>query len=64
MGKIIKVAENLSAGIPHLRTDFYIDKNGDFYVGEMTFTTYSGLVPFEPQEYDEYFGSFLTLPKR
>lgn len=55
------LAAKLSAGIPHLRVDFY-EMNGKLYVGELTFFHWSGMVPFEPACWDETFGSWLTLP--
>ncbi len=60
--KMIECAELLSKGIPCLRVDFYIDKYGLFYIGELTFTHFSALVPFEPEEWDYKFGSMLELP--
>jgi hypothetical protein len=57
------LAEKLSVGIPHLRVDFY-NINGKIYFGELTFFHWSGLVPFEPEEWDYTFGSWIKLPKR
>lgn len=59
--KMKKLAAKLSKGYPHLRVDFY-DINGNIYVGELTFFHWSGLVPFEPEEWDLMFGSWITLP--
>ena len=56
------LAAKLSKGIPHVRVDFY-DINGRVYFGEMTFFHWSGLVPFDPKEWDYKFGSWLELPK-
>ena len=56
------LAERLSAGIPHLRVDFY-EVNGKTYFGELTFSHWSGMVPFEPEKWDEIFGSWIKLPK-
>lgn len=57
-----RLAEKLSKGIPHVRIDFY-DINGKVYFGEMTFFHWSGMKPYEPEEWDYYFGSLITLPK-
>ncbi len=57
-----KLAAQLSKDIPHLRVDFY-DINGQIYFGELTFFHWSGLVPFNPQEWDYTFGSWIKLPK-
>lgn len=56
-----KAAEKLSAGMPHVRVDFYeIGKNVLF--GELTLFHFSGSMPFEPEEWDKRFGDMLTLP--
>lgn len=60
--KMKQLATKLSKGIPQVRIDFY-DVNGHVYFGEMTFFHWSGMVPFEPQKWDEIFGQWITLPK-
>lgn len=55
------IAERLSSGFPHLRVDLY-EVNGKIYFGELTFYHWSGFVPFSPAEWDETFGSWLSLP--
>ncbi len=55
-------AELLSQNIPHLRVDFY-EVNGKVYFGEMTFYHWSGMVPFEPEEWDKTFGDWIELPR-
>ena len=57
------LAATLSAGIPHIRVDFY-EINGHVYLGEMTFYHYGGFVPFQPAEWDVKIGEWLELPKR
>ncbi|MGX7108535.1 ATP-grasp fold amidoligase family protein [Facklamia miroungae] len=59
--KMIELAEKISFGCPHLRVDFY-EVDGKIYFGEMTFFHFSGLVPFNPMNWDELFGSWLNLP--
>lgn len=56
------LAEKLSHKIPQLRVDFY-EVDGKVYFGELTFSHWSGLVPFNPTEWDETFGSWIRLPK-
>ncbi len=56
-----RLAEKLSKGIPQVRVDFY-DINGKVYFGELTFFHWSGMVPFNPDEWDEKFGEWLNLP--
>lgn len=57
-----ELAAVLSKGIPHLRVDFY-EVNGKMYFGELTFSHWSGMMPFEPEEWDSIFGSWIQLPK-
>ena len=59
--EMIKIAEKLSDGIPHVRIDLYAI-NGAVYFGEFTFYHFGGVVPFEPAEWDEKFGDWLRLP--
>ena len=59
--EMLDCARALSRGMPHVRVDFY-DINGKLLFGEMTFYHWSGLVPFEPEEYDQLFGSWIKLP--
>ena len=58
-----QLAEKLSKGVPHLRVDFY-EVNGKAYFGELTFSHFSGMVPFNPEEWDETFGSWIKLPEK
>ena len=58
--KMIELAEKLSKGIPHVRVDFY-EIGMDIYFGEMTFFSGGGFVPFEPEEWDYTFGSWINL---
>ena len=60
--EMVRVASALSEGIPHVRVDLYNVK-GKVLFGEMTFYHWSGIVPFEPIEWDYKFGSYLNLPK-
>ena len=57
------LAEKLSEGIPHLRVDFY-EVNGKVYFGELTFSHWSGMVPFDPSEWDEKIGNWIELPEK
>ncbi|WP_417350350.1 ATP-grasp fold amidoligase family protein [Gordonibacter pamelaeae] len=60
-GRMMDAARTLSRGIPHVRIDFY-EVDGKMYFGECTFYHFSGFMPFEPDEWDEVFGSWLFLP--
>ena len=55
------LAEKLSYGFPHVRVDLY-EVDGSIFFGELTFCHWSGFVPFEPEEWDEKFGTWLNLP--
>lgn len=57
---MILVAEKLSSGLKHVRVDLY-NINGNIYFGELTFFHWSGIVPFEPMEWDYKFGNYLNL---
>lgn len=57
-----QLAEKLCVGFPHVRVDFY-EVNGRVYFGEMTFAHNCGMVPFEPDEWNFTFGSWIELPK-
>lgn len=59
--EMLEIAAKLSVGIPHVRVDLY-NVNGKIYFGELTFFHWSGVVPFEPNKWDEEFGKYLILP--
>ena len=58
---MLELAGKLSSNIPHVRVDFY-EVNGHVYFGELTFTHWSGMVPFKPEEWDYTLGSWINLP--
>lgn len=60
--EMLDVARKLSKNIPHVRVDLY-NVNGKIYFGELTFFHWSGIVPFEPFDWDYKFGEYLNLPK-
>lgn len=61
--EMLEVAAKLSEGIPHVRVDLY-NINGEIFFGELTFFHWSGMVPFEPSDWDLRFGSMITLPNK
>lgn len=61
--KMKLLASKLSKGFPHVRIDFY-EVDGMVYFGEMTFFHWSGMTPFEPEEWDYKFGEWITLPEK
>ncbi len=58
--KMKELAGILSQGIPQLRVDFY-EVNGQIYFGELTFSHWDGMVPFEPEKWDRIFGDWIDL---
>jgi hypothetical protein len=60
--EMLKQAKALSKNIPHVRVDFYSIYN-KIYFGELTFTHGAGYEKFEPEKYNEIFGSWINLPK-
>jgi len=59
--EMIRCAEILSKPFPFVRVDFY--ETGDkIYVGEMTFYSGGGILPFDPQEWDYKLGDYIELP--
>ena len=60
--KMKEIAAKLSAGIPHVRVDLY-NINGKIYFGELTFFHWSGVVPFDPPEWDCKLGELIHLPQ-
>ena len=59
--EMIRCAEILSRPCPFVRVDFY--ETGDkIYVGEMTFYSGGGILPFNPEEWDYKLGQLIELP--
>lgn len=56
-----RLAGILSRGIKQVRVDFY-EINGRVYFGELTFSHWSGNVPFDPEEWDYKMGEWIDLP--
>ncbi len=55
-----EIACKLSKGIPQVRVDLY-NINGHIYFGELTFSHWSGMVAFEPEQWDYKFGEWIKL---
>ena len=55
------LTQKLSNIAPHVRIDWYF-VNNRVYFGEITFFDGSGFDKFEPQEWDDKLGSWITLP--
>lgn len=61
--EMLRLAQKLSAGIPHVRVDFYIIED-KIYFGELTFYHGSGYERFVPEEWGHVFGGWIKLPKQ
>lgn len=57
------LAEKIAEDFPTVRIDFY-DTDDQLYIGEITIHHGSGFDRFYPDEYDELYGTKLSLPKR
>lgn len=60
--EMIRCAEALAKPFPFVRVDFY-ETDGRIYVGEMTFYSGGGILPFDPVEWDYKLGSYIELPE-
>ena len=58
--EMCELAEKLSGDIPLLRVDFY-EVDGKIYFGELTFSHWGGMMPFEPEEWDRKLGDWIKL---
>ena len=58
-----EISEKLAKPFPHVRVDFY-ENEDKLYVGEMTFYSGAGILPFEPYEWDEKYGDLIELPAK
>ena len=60
--RMIEVAEKLSEDFPCVRVDLY-NVSGKIYFGELTFTSYGGLMDFYTDEFQNLAGSLIDLSK-
>ncbi|MBQ9838694.1 MAG: glycosyl transferase [Oscillospiraceae bacterium] len=63
LDEMLELSRKLSAGIPHVRVDWYYVQ-GQLYFGELTFFDASGFYEFEPAQWNEIVGSWITLPEK
>jgi len=61
--EMLSLSRKLSAGMIHVRVDFYVDVNDEILFGELTFYHFSGFEAFFPDSYDLLLGNMLTLPE-
>ena len=65
LSEMVKIAEVLSRGVPHIRVDLYRLSNGEIKVGELTLFHGSGFSNvFIPPEWNLTFGNWIKLPKK
>ncbi|MCB1772246.1 MAG: hypothetical protein KDI88_01405 [Gammaproteobacteria bacterium] len=58
--RMVRMAEVLSAGYPHVRVDLYhVDDR--IYFGELTYTPDAGFIPWQPRELDYELGRLMDL---
>ena len=62
LDKLVSLAETLAKGFYHVRVDFYILNDGSIRFGEMTFSSASGGMHWNPPEANDYFGGLLRIP--
>lgn len=60
--EMMSMARKLSAGIPHVRVDFYI-ANDTVIFGEMTFFHSNGFGGFRPDEFNRMLGDWIEIKK-
>mgnify|MGYP003312601567 CR=1 FL=1 len=58
--EMLELSRKLSAGIPHVRVDWYYTQ-GQLYFGELTFFDGAGYGEFVPEEWNEIIGSWIHL---
>ena len=64
LSKMIELAEKLAEPFPFVRVDFYETDKNQIYVGEMTFYSGGGILPFSPSEWDKKLGEKINLPEK
>jgi len=60
---MIAIASELCQGFPFIRVDLYSVK-GKIIFGELTFYPDSGVCPFTPDKYNDFFGDLFRLPDK
>ena len=59
INEMIAISRKLSKPFNHVRIDFYDLPDGRLLVGEITFSSTSGAVKFEPEKYDLIWGNLI-----
>lgn len=61
LDEMIALAEKLSQGFPHVRVDLYLCNDGSIKFGEMTFTSFGGIMRWNDNNVDTWLGSLIDL---
>lgn len=61
LDEMLRIAANLSQGIPHVRVDLY-QCDGQVYFGELTFHHGGGMEHFDPESLACQMGDWIVLP--
>lgn len=61
LDKMLELCYVLAKNIPHVRVDFW-EVDSKLYFSEFTFYSDAGFSKFEPYDYDELLGSWISLP--
>lgn len=59
LNEMLELTRILCKGFEHVRVDWYNLPDGRVLFGEMTFSSWAGLMHFQPEEYDMLFGSLI-----
>lgn len=59
LDEMLELSRILSREFQHVRVDWYNLPDGRVLFGEMTFSSWSGLMHFDPEKYDTVFGSLI-----
>ena len=58
--QMLEDARTLCADFPFVRVDFFL-ANDTYYFAELTFTPGAGMMPFNPDSFDQKWGSMLDI---
>jgi len=62
LGKMKRLTEELLKVNPDLSVDFF-EVNGCAYFGEITFTQWTGIIPYSPESWDTTLGRWIKVPE-
>lgn len=63
LDEVLELSRKLSQGLRHVRVDLYEMPDGRILFSELTFSSWAGLMPFVPEQYDEEFGKLILMPE-